>query len=59
MEMTFLLQQMGVWAVVWEQTITRKRSKLKGQGHHGLSLWLGCNQTSFLTKKNHFSKAIC
>jgi hypothetical protein len=50
MEMTFLLQQIGVWEVVWEQAITR-RSKLRGQGQRGLSLCMGCNQTSFSTKK--------
>jgi hypothetical protein len=48
----------GSWAIVWEQAITR-RSKLKGQGHHGLTLCMGSNQTSFLTKKNRLSEAIC
>jgi hypothetical protein len=36
MEMAFLLHQMGVWVVVWEQAIIRKRSKLRRQGH----LWV-------------------
>jgi hypothetical protein len=56
MEMAFLLHQMGVWVVVWEQAITRRRSKLRGQGHHGLNLYMGHNQTSFLTKNKMASR---